>query len=833
MPLLRPADAHLVRRDRDFQDLGLLLDNERLSERIDRTLGGCGVDGVTVRYLRYKPGQSCLAACQAIVDGQPVDFVAKAHRSRASDKFHKASARTAVAGPLGRGRFVLADSTVIVSVFPNDQRLKHLARLASGPSLSGLAARLGADPSDTRLDTLRHNPERRFVGRLSAGGRAIASVRCYAAGDYAAIAWKADALRSQGPLRLARRLARRPRWHVLAFEWLHGELLDDAIRGRAASPAALRSVGAALARLHGQEAPALPRRNVAADAAAFAALARQLAFLQPEIAESVRVRARRVAARVAVETTTVRAIHGDFYANQVLIDPAGEAAVAFIDLDEASLGDPAIDLGRFRADLEARVVAGGLDASEVEPLVEPLLDEYRRASGGLPANLNLQVAAQLFRLAAHPFRRRQSSWPSQTAALLERAEAFLERDTKDRSPRIAGWGDGSTPVETRSLPVSGGSPTAEGTPGDGPAIRVVDPFGASHDPLLPFLARALNPDDMAARFASALTCLDPAAKVHVRGIAVTRHKPGRRCLIAYDLAVEQARRPSPDSREGNVRELAVMGKVRARGADRTTHDLVELLWTTGFGEAADDRIHVPEPLGIVPDLHLTAQRRVPGETLTGLLEGPSGLYLARRAAEAIHKLHRLSPPTDRTHTVDDEIRILRDQLSRLSQRHPRWRARLSCLLDGCISLAALIPTPPRCGIHRDFYPEQVLVDGERLYLIDLDLYSHGDPALDVGNFVAHVEDYSLRRFADASHLADRTEMMIERYLQLSHGTTREVIHVWTTLSLARLVAISELFAERRPFTPALLDLCERRLFDGSVHDRATDPVCDQGKGATP
>ena len=37
----------------------------------------------------------------------------------------------------------------------------------------------------------------------------------------------------------------------------------------------------------------------------------------------------------------------------------------------------------------------------------------------------------------------------------------------------------------------------------------------------------------------------------------------------------------------------------------------------------------------------------------------------------------------------------------------------------------------RTFIHRDFYPDQVLVDGARVYLLDLDLYSLGEPPLDV------------------------------------------------------------------------------------------------------
>jgi tRNA A-37 threonylcarbamoyl transferase component Bud32 len=365
-----------------------------------------------------------------------VDLVAKTYRLSAVDKLQKALTRAGVSGPLGPGRFLLDHSSLVVSVFPNDGRLDGLARVMAPESVAKLAARLGA-PAEAaaRLETLRHNPERRFVGRLILDDKEIATVRCYTGHDYANIVAKADALKSRGALQLARRLTQRPRRHLLAFEWLHGNLLDDAIRQRTVSTCAMRVVGAALAHLHGQAAVVLPRRTGASEAAALDGMARQLAFLHPPIAASVRNVAERVAARLVAQPVSARPLHGDFYAKQVLLD--GERA-ALIDLDEASLGDPAIDLARFRADLEATVVSGRLNASEIEAIIEPLLDGYRHTSGGLPANLDLQVAAQLLRVAAHPFRRREPSWPETAVAIVECAEAFLDRAAKAGSARIAG-----------------------------------------------------------------------------------------------------------------------------------------------------------------------------------------------------------------------------------------------------------------------------------------------------------------------------------------------------------------------------------------------------------
>ena len=121
--------------------------------------------------------------------------------------------------------------------------------------------------------------------------------------------------------------------------------------------------------------------------------------------------------------------------------------------------------------------------------------------------------------------------------------------------------------------------------------------------------------------------------------------------------------------------------------------------------------------------------------------------------------------------------------------------------------------PPRSadGIHRDFYADQVLVDGARLYLLDFDLFCLGDPALDAGNFIAHLTEYALRVLGDAGALACHERAFEDTFCQ-SHGEhARSAVRGYATLTLARHVWISHNITRRRPWTEAILALCERRL----------------------
>jgi hypothetical protein len=287
----------------------------------------------------------------------------------------------------------------------------------------------------------------------------------------------------------------------------------------------------------------------------------------------------------------------------------------------------------------------------------------------------------------------------------------------------------------------------------------------------------------------------------VRRIIVRRHKPGRRCLIAYECT------PNDCAGEG----MTILGKVRARGADERTHSLQRLLWRDGFGPTSDDGVYVPEPLGVAPALGMWCQRQAPGALDVTLLAGRQGVTIASRVAEAIHKLHRSSVAVTRVHTGADEMVILTKRLHSLAVDRPQWASRLERVLRGCRALHASLEAPRTSVIHRDFYHDQVLVHGGDVYLIDLDLCARGDPGLDVGNFVAHLVESALRTFGDAEALDRPATALVDRYVELAGTSVRPSIEAHATLALARHVQISASMRDREHCTAKLLALTEGRL----------------------
>ncbi|MGH8503912.1 MAG: phosphotransferase, partial [Gammaproteobacteria bacterium] len=513
------------------------------------------------------------------------------------------------------------------------------------------------------------------------------------------------------------------------------------------------------------------------------AVAAGIGDIGPRLAARAHALARALADRLAAAPVADTPVHGDFYADQVLV--SGNEC-AFLDFDRAGLSDPASDLGNFIAHLERDVLYGRITGDRARQLRDQLAEGYRSAASHLPARMDLYIAAGLLRLAPEPFRRHEAGWPERIEAILAQAESITKR--------LATCGRAGTQRHA--------SQAAARHADD---IDISDPHGAARDPRMLFLAAALTPADIQARFSRHLPHLyKNHCETRVSAVRVVRHKPGRRCLIEYDLDMTRPEAPAE--------MLTVMGKARARGLDESAFHRQVSLWNRGFSDNADDGVSVPEPVGMIPPLQMWLQRKTPGAVATGLLAQAGGIALAERIAHAIHKLHRANVPPRRRHTIADELRILHARLPSVLQAYPGLGPRIDRLLNACERLAAGMPRSAPCGIHRDFYPDQVLVDDARLWLLDLDLYCEGDPALDVGNFLGHMTEYALRELGQPDALSAQEAALEARYLALADGRIELAsVQGYKTLTLARHVHISTQLAERRAFTPALLDLCERRL----------------------
>lgn len=334
-------------------------------------------------------------------------------------------------------------------------------------------------------------------------------------------------------------------------------------------------------------------------------------------------------------------------------------------------------------------------------------------------------------------------------------------------------------------------------------VEVTDPFGVADDAQMPSLAAALDPLRAGKELKRRLPRLSKDGRLRLAAIRVTRYKPARRCVIEYDVQLLQ-----PDM---EPRLVTLIGKVRARRFGNESYRLLDEIWQKGFSEVSEDGISVPEPVGVISSLHMWFQRKVPGETATSLLASPEGLRLSRQVAEAAHKLHSANVTTQKRHNISDELRILHECFGKLRTVKPNWTDRVNRLESACDRLAGTLPDTLPTGIHRDFYPAQVIVAPDRLYLIDFDLYCLGDPALDIGNFLGHMTEQAVRETGAADAFADSEHALEDRFVELSGEARRPAIRVYAALTIARLLYLSTQLPGREAATEALFTLCEDRV----------------------
>jgi tRNA A-37 threonylcarbamoyl transferase component Bud32 len=426
--VLSVGDADLARRDPAIPGLRALLDPDEFAHRLRRASGRHDLEAARATYIKYQPGLNCLVGYQMKLGQISVPVHATAYRADAALKLDKARREPGISGHLGPGHIALHDCGAVASIFPNDRKVKAIRLLCSDQTCKNLLGELlPAQPKtwDCAVRPIAYKPQLRYVACLHDGKEAFAVVKCYREKDYAAAKRNAQALTPSRDLRLPRLISFSDSAALLALEWSVGRSLSEVIGGLSVEKDVLEEVGAALASLHRQEPAGVPALDRKAEAVGLAKVADALSALCPHLGRRARTVARKLGTRLVDLPRQERPLHGDFYTTQVLVSQAG---VVILDLDLMVRGDPAADLGNFIAYLILENLRGVLSASRVADLSDSLISGYRRSAPLVrPDRIGLYTAVGLLKRGLKPFRYRQSDWPEQTEALLERLEQLLTR----------------------------------------------------------------------------------------------------------------------------------------------------------------------------------------------------------------------------------------------------------------------------------------------------------------------------------------------------------------------------------------------------------------------
>ncbi len=296
-----------------------------------------------------------------------------------------------------------------------------------------------------------------------------------------------------------------------------------------------------------------------------------------------------------------------------------------------------------------------------------------------------------------------------------------------------------------------------------------------------------------------------AKRLRLVEATLIRHRMGRRAVVEYIVEPLSSDQPRP---------VRIIGKIRAKGLDREVVRVFADLRAAGFGPDSPDGISVAEVVGEASEWHMWLAIKTEGPTATDLLAGSPVHFDARRIAEVATKIHRSGVASRRLHFIGEEIDVLGAALACACDARPDLAPRIESVGHGCRSIAqATERGKPGC-IHRDFYSDQIIVSGERLVVLDLDLFSMGEVELDIGNFTAHVSEMSIRQRGQPYGVDKIRRDIVDRAVE--SGASRELIGIYDLLALARHVWISTRINARNHVTEAILAECERRLEAASM-----------------
>lgn len=738
-------NAHLPHSWESLPALDTILDADRLTELFGNELGG----RLRTSRLRYKPGVSVVARVDVEGTGAVHWVAAYAPTGDGRDKLDKVMARNDHEPRHGRS------GPVLVSGVPGrpGHRLA-VGRIAADPDLRRplialdpqQGQNLGQPGAPARL--LRYNPRRRAVFTDTdhdTGARLVTKVT---AGPSPADPALLARLAAAGVPVLAPVPAPGRTWspHAVRYPWFgSGDLADlaadrsDASARVTALPAAT-AAGAALARLHlggpsliGSArvgVPIVPERKLTA-------LAADLGELDTDLAQRCALIGRAVTAAITErERAGLRLLHGDFSADQVLVErSAGPEApqLRLTDLDRVRTGPAADDLGGFLAvELLGSGTMEAPDGPEKPALTGALLRGYG-AESDLPGPDEILAWAAFHVLARtmEPFRSSAQDWRERTHRQLVLAHQLLEQALQAPS------------TDTRDVPHDRSAPSSAPpvrvpeavTDADGSQLRVCRawPTGTGR------LALELADDQGRVRAGEAMPGPDRSWTVHVLPYGEDPRLPGLAAAVADNGRVvvhRHHRRAVVETRDRYVKYLARGRAVRVAELSAALH---------GQGLAAG--FAVPVVLGHTEDR--VEFSVLPGRSLHEL--GAKGHADDYRAAcghwAKLWPVLATTVPGDEQlpeHTAEDEARTL-----------SRWAGRLEAfpgLLDahpGVVDHLArrigedLVALPgrrrARTVLHRDLHDKQLLFNGEQLGLLDFDTAAHGEPELDLANLTVHLE----------------------------------------------------------------------------------------------
>jgi Phosphotransferase enzyme family len=217
-------------------------------------------------------------------------------------------------------------------------------------------------------------------------------------------------------------------------------------------------------------------------------------------------------------------------------------------------------------------------------------------------------------------------------------------------------------------------------------------------------------------------------------------------------------------------------------------------------EVAGRSFVVPRPLEVNELGRWVAWSVVPGQTWQRAIIDGGGPGMSGTVGKALRELHAIAPPLMLPrHDGEAEARVL--------GRWTDWASRYGLMSEdriaeeGRVKADLVADGSPMCLVHRDFHDRQVLVGaGGTVGIIDFDTLAIGEPAVDLGNALAHLDLAAAQGLASSARIAEHADAFLSAYQPPPETLAR--VPVYEKATRLRLECLHAF----RPRPPATLHL---------------------------
>jgi hypothetical protein len=302
-------------------------------------------------------------------------------------------------------------------------------------------------------------------------------------------------------------------------------------------------------------------------------------------------------------------------------------------------------------------------------------------------------------------------------------------------------------------------------------VTPVFPF----DPKLPSLEILTQTKDKSPVFKGLESAL--GKKIKITDMKIMGYRLEKRCVIRYDLEIK----------EGLSGTRKIVAKAYRSSRFAGILKSIEALENKGFDHDSPNGLTVPRIMEIDPELSVIFMENAPGFSLHYLMEKDIFDKACFAAGGMLRKLHSLNADGLKNHSKSDELGNLRKLSELLKNMYPETEDTFSKELN---SLEKIVGDEysKNAFSHRDFFDKQILYSENRTTLLDYENAGAADPALDIGNFLAHMSLRSLQHPRCSDNIRNGSKAFLDAYGNFEEGFLSRVAW-WSRASRLRLGAL--------------------------------------------